>query len=75
MFLADTPTAAQARALDPQRSPGDELALVGRDLYLRLPSGMGRTKITNAWVDRTLGTVSTARNWRTVLKLIELSTR
>ena len=75
MFLADAPTAAQARALDPQRSPGDELALVGRDLYLRLPNGVGRTKITNAYVDRTLGTVSTGRNWRTVLKLIELSAR
>ncbi len=73
MFLAAQPTAAQARALDPARSPGDELALVGRELYLRLPNGMGRTTLTNAYVDRTLATVSTARNWRTVLKLVELA--
>ena len=75
MFLAAAPTPAQARALDPSRSPGDELALVGRDLYLRLPNGVGRSKLTNAYVDKTLGTVSTARNWRTVLKLAELATR
>lgn len=73
MFLAARPTAAQARALDPARSPGDEFALVGRDLYLRLPNGVARTKLTNAYFDKALATVATARNWRTVLKLIELS--
>lgn len=75
MFLAARPTAAQVRALDPARSPGDEFALVGRDLYLRLPNGMARTKLTNAYFDRALATVSTARNWRTVLKLVELAGR
>jgi uncharacterized protein (DUF1697 family) len=74
MFLAATPTAAQARALDPARSPGDEFALVGRDLYLRLPSGVARTKLTNAYFDKALATVSTGRNWRTVLQLVELVT-
>jgi uncharacterized protein (DUF1697 family) len=75
MFLADVPSPAQARALDPARSPGDEFALVGRDLYLRLPNGAGRSKLTNAYFDRALGTISTSRNWRTVHKLIELSAR
>jgi len=75
MFLADAPAATAARALDPARSPGDSFALVGRELYLRLPNGAGRSKLTNAYFDKALATVSTARNWRTVLKLIELSTR
>ena len=73
MFLADKPPAKLAAALDASRSPGDELALVGRDLYLRLPNGAGRSKLTNAYVDKTLATVSTQRNWRTVLKLCELA--
>lgn len=73
MFLADKPAAKLAAALDASRSPGDELALVGRDLYLRLPNGAGRTKLTNAYVDKTLATVSTQRNWRTVLELCELA--
>lgn len=75
MFLAARPNAAQGRALDPARSPGDEFALVGRELYLRLPGGMARTRLTNAYFDKALTTVSTTRNWRTVLKLIELATR
>ncbi len=73
MFLAARPTPAQARALDPARSPGDQFALVGRDLYLRLPNGVARSKLTNAYFDKALATVSTARNWRTVLKLLELA--
>jgi uncharacterized protein (DUF1697 family) len=75
MFLADEPAAARARVLDAARSPGDEFALVGRDVYLRLPNGVGRSKLTNAYFDKTLATVSTIRNWRTLLKLIGLSTR
>lgn len=35
---------------------------------------MARTKLTNAYFDSTLKTVSTARNWRTTRKLLELAT-
>jgi uncharacterized protein (DUF1697 family) len=73
MFLAAAPPRELQRALDPARSPGDELALVGRDLYLRLPNGVARTKLTNAYFDKALATVSTGRNWRTVLELCRLS--
>jgi len=60
-------------ALDPDRSPPDELAVLGREVYLRLPSGAGRTKLTLDWLERRLGTRGTARNWRTVTKLVELA--
>src|SRR5208282_346094 len=32
----------------------------------------GKDKLTNAWLDSKLKTISTARNWNTVLKLCEL---
>jgi uncharacterized protein (DUF1697 family) len=72
-FLADEPKKATVDALDPKRSPGDEWIVTGRDMYLRLPNGVGKTKITNAWLDAKLETTSTLRNWRTVLKLVEMS--
>ena len=72
-FLADWPLAADGEALDPDRSPGDSFAVVGREVYLHLPGGMARTKLTNAYFDGKLRTVSTARNWRTVAKLVEIS--
>jgi uncharacterized protein (DUF1697 family) len=71
-FLQGWPTAAAVASLDPERSPPDEFAVVGRELYLKLPNGMARTKLTSAWLDRRLGTVVTARNWRSVLALAEL---
>ncbi len=73
MFLADTPAAEAVAGLDPLRSPPDEFAVVGRDVYLRCPGGAGHTKLTNAYFDSKLATVSTARNWRTTLKLLELA--
>ena len=72
-FLAHVPTAARVAAVDEKRSPGDRFAVVGKDLFLCLPNGVGKTKLTNAYLDRALGTTSTVRNWRTVGKLVELS--
>ena len=72
-FLADRPNAARGAALDPDRSPPDEFTLHEGELYLRCPNGMARTKLTNAYFDATLQTVTTIRNWRTTLKLLELS--
>jgi uncharacterized protein (DUF1697 family) len=73
MFLADQPSPARAAALDPQRSPGDSFALRGRDIYLHLPNGAARTKLTNDYFDTKLATTSTGRNWNTVLRLLDLA--
>jgi uncharacterized protein (DUF1697 family) len=73
VFLADRPAASQAALLDPGRSPPDEFFVRGSEIYLHCPDGVGRSKLTNAYFDAKLGTVSTGRNWRTVLKLLELA--
>jgi uncharacterized protein (DUF1697 family) len=73
MFLADAPTKAQVAALDPERSPGDRFAVVGREIFLHLPNGGGRSKLTSAYFDSKLATISTARNWRTLLTLVDLT--
>jgi len=72
-FLADVPEPGRVSALDVHRSPPDELIVRGREIYLRLPKGVAPSKLTNAYFDATLGTTSTMRNWRTVLKLLELA--
>ena len=73
MFLATHPNTAAVAALDPDRSPPCRFHVKGQDIYLHLPSGVAKTKITNAWIDSKLSTVSTIRNWNTVLKLLELT--
>jgi uncharacterized protein (DUF1697 family) len=72
VFLADLPSVAAAAALDPNRSPPDAFIVRGREIYLHLPNGAGNSKLTNAWFDSKLSTVSTARNWRTVNSLLAM---
>ncbi len=72
-FLSDSPTPSAIAALDANRSAGDFFAIKGREIYLNLASGMGKTKLTNVYFDSVLKSVSTFRNWRTVQKLAELS--
>ena len=45
----------------------------GRAIYIVYPDGMGRSKLTNALIEKKLGTRVTARNWNTVLKLAALA--
>jgi uncharacterized protein (DUF1697 family) len=72
-FLADEPSAAQVAKLDVKRSPPDAFIVRGRELYLHLPNGVARTRLTNAYLDSTLDTVSTLRNLNTLEALLELA--
>ena len=71
-FLAAAPGPEMVVGLDAGRSAGDRFEVVGGEIYLELGNGMGKSKLTNAYFDSKLKTVSTARNWRTVLKLVEM---
>ena len=73
IFLADEPDASAVSKLDPQRSPGDEFRVIGSEIFLYLPNGAGNSKLTNAYFDSKLSTIGTARNWTTVLKLLEMT--
>ncbi len=72
MFLADRPNQLRVDALDPNRSPTGAFVVRGPDVYLQLPRGVAEGKLTNAYFDSKLATVSTVRNWRTVTKLLGL---
>jgi uncharacterized protein (DUF1697 family) len=51
----------------------EHLRAVGRCAYVTYPEGIGRSRVTNAWLERGLATRGTARNWNTVLKLAALA--
>lgn len=72
-FLSGKPTSSSVAKIDPARSPGDEVALRGEDLFLHLPKGVGKTKLTVDYLDRVLGVTTTVRNWNTVEKLVALT--
>ena len=72
-FLSEASDPAKVAKLDPDRSPPDAFEVRGDEVYLHFPNGVARSKLTNDYLDRTLGTVSTIRNWRTVCKLHEMA--
>ena len=72
LFCADKLSPAKVKALDPQRSRGDEFVCSGQEIYLWAPNGVAKTKLTNAYFDGVLKTICTGRNWRTVGKLGEM---
>lgn len=51
----------------------EDAALAGRAVYLCLPHGYGRTRLSNAFFERALAVPATTRNWRTVRALASLS--
>ncbi len=72
VFLKSEPTDASVRALDSLPGP-ERMSAWGRHLYATYPEGIGRSRLTMAVIERTLGGRGTARNWNTVRKLQDLA--
>jgi len=73
MALKAAPTAAAINALRDGYKGPETIHVAGRHAYLIYPEGIGRSKLTNALIERRLGVAGTARNWNTVLKLAALA--
>ena len=73
MFLKDVPDAENVEALQTAITGPEVVRAEGRQAYIVYPSGIGRSRLTNALVEKVLGTRATGRNWNTVLKLDALA--
>ena len=71
-FLAQPPKAPQLDAMNELKTKSEQFALKGKVFYFFTPDGFGISKLATR-IDRLLGVETTARNWRTVGKLLELS--
>jgi uncharacterized protein (DUF1697 family) len=69
--LAGKPPAEALSRLRGLAAGGEGIEVVGHVAYLHTPDGFGRSKLAEKF-DRGIGVVNTARNWNTVLKLMEL---
>jgi len=74
-FMATAPRAADVRGALERQDDGDEFVVVGREVYLRCPNSYGRTKLTNTFFEKKLGSSATTRNWKTVNQLAEMAAR
>ncbi len=72
-FLAAKPTATKITKLMEYVAAPEELVVAGREVYLHCPNGYGKTKLSNTFLERTLGVDATTRNWKSVCKLHEMA--
>ena len=73
LFLADAPVVSDAVRLNPQCVGEEAFSLRGKEIFLYLPNGAGRSKLASYGYDKILRTVGSARNWQTVQKLLALA--
>jgi uncharacterized protein (DUF1697 family) len=75
VFLPAPVTPAKLASIDLAAFAPDRYALVARELYLCLPNGLGTSKLAATILRHKALAGGTARNWRTVLALAELTTK
>jgi uncharacterized protein (DUF1697 family) len=71
-FLAAPPESPDLDALEGMKGDRESFVLGDGVFYLHAPNGLGRSKLA-ANVERLLGAPATARNWRTVRKVMEMA--
>lgn len=72
-FLADAPPADATSKLDAFKSYPEEVHLNGREMFIYFPNGAGRSKLPWSQVEKFLKVTGTARNWNTVLAMLEIA--
>ena len=71
-FLASAPAAPDLASLAEAASTSERFHLGEQVFYLHAPDGIGRSKLA-ATVEKSLGVTATARNWRTLKKIRDMT--
>ena len=72
-FLTEEPATAKINQIDTTSFLPDEFTILGKNLYLHVVNGYGKTKLSNNFFENKLKVTATTRNIKTVNKLIELA--
>ncbi len=73
LFCAERPAAAAFAKLEAARFAPEAWALANREVYLRLPNGIGNSKLAAAITRLSPAKEATARNWRTIQTLVAMA--
>jgi uncharacterized protein (DUF1697 family) len=72
-FLSAKPPAGVVKAMQEAAVESERVVFHGREIYAWHPDGVARSKLWNALAGKGLGVTATARNWTTVLALLEMA--
>ena len=68
-----SPKSDAAERLMDRALAGEAVKAAGGALWFHFPEGIGNSKLVPTLIDKIAGSPSTSRNWRTVLKLLEMA--
>jgi uncharacterized protein (DUF1697 family) len=71
-FLASTPQNPDLQTLDSLKQDNEQFELIDNVFYLYAPDGIGRSKLAER-AGKALGVAGTARNYRTVSKIMDMA--
>jgi uncharacterized protein (DUF1697 family) len=72
-FLSEAPDSELLKNLSINKNPSEEFQIIEKAVYLCLPEGYGRTKLQAGIFEKKLNVTATARNWKTVNALNDLT--
>ena len=73
LFLEIEPSAEQILKVANIDYPPDKFLINGSEIYIYCPNGFGKTKLYTNFYEARMKVTGTARNWRTVTKLMEMA--
>ena len=71
-FLETQPRSADFNAMNDIKAKSESFSLIGEAFFLHAPDGVGRSRLA-AKAEKLLGVSATGRNWRTVMKVLEMA--
>jgi uncharacterized protein (DUF1697 family) len=71
-FLKESPQELPKEYIDQIKDNSEKYSIKGKEIYLFLPNGYGRTKLSNNFFEKKLKVTATTRNFKTTRKLLDM---
>ncbi len=72
-YLKEKPAQIPLEEINKFKAVNDQLVFEGKEVYLHIPDGFGKSKLTLDVLERKLKVSATTRNWKTTIKLLEMA--
>lgn len=73
LFLDKSPETEFLNRIKEINYPPDKFNVDSDEIFLFCPTGFGRSKLNTNFFEKKLGVKATARNWKTILSLLEIA--
>jgi len=73
IFLRERPADEQIDRVIKISYPPDKFKIHGSEIFIYCPDGFGKTKIYTNFFEQKMGVVGTARNWKTITAILQMT--